>query len=291
MPSIAHDGSVAFVNTRSRASLIVHNPASRQSREILTHSSYIWAPAFSPSGVELAFSRAEQDGAWHIWITPNKGGTARQLTSSALPEVYPRFSPDGASVIYHTWSPGPDRVWRVPRTGGAPVPLTPARDDDDQYADMSPDGMWIAFARTENKTTRIYVAGTKGGEARQLTDSPSTLPRWSPDGQWIAFSRSRGYDGIWVIRTDGSGLRRLSETGGWPVWWPDGKQVGYQNLGEDGSEEICTVSFTGGLYKPLRSLQFNGTNNPFDVSPDGALIATSQSELLSSDIWLLAPKR
>jgi Tol biopolymer transport system component len=94
-----------------------------------------------------------------------------------------------------------------------------------------------------------------------------------------------------VIRTDGSGLRRLSETGGWPVWWPDGKQVGYQNLGEDGSEEICTVSFTGGLYKPLRSLQFNGTNNPFDVSPDGALIATSQSELLSSDIWLLAPKR
>jgi len=290
MPSVAHDGSIAFVNARRRTSLIIHNPAAGQTREILTHSSYIWAPAFSPSGLDLAYSRAEQDGSWHIWIVPVRGGSPRQLTSGTLPEIYPRFTPDGASVIYHTWSSGPDRVWRVPRMGGPPVPLTPARDDDDQYADMSPDGKWIAFARTENKIARIYVAAVNSGEARRLTDFPSTLPRWSPDGHWIAFSQNRQFlDGISVIGADGARLRRLSETGGWPVWWPDGKQLGYQNLGEDGSEEICIIPFAGGTPKALRSLRFRDTNNPFDVSPDGALIATGKGELLSPDIWLLQP--
>jgi Tol biopolymer transport system component/predicted Ser/Thr protein kinase len=291
-PSIARDGLIAFVNARSRSSLIVHNLASGQGREILAHSSYMWAPAFSPSGLELAFSRTEQDGSWHIWIVPIRGGAPRQLTSGTLPEIYPRFTPDGASIIYSTWSSGPDRIWRVPRAGGPPVALTPARNEDDQYGDISPDGRWLAFARTENKITRIYVAAVNGGETRRLTDSPSTVPRWSPNGQWIAFSPSRGYlDGTFVIRADGTGMRRLSETGGWPVWWPDGKQLGYQNVGKDGSEEYCVVPIKGGLPKTIPSIRFGGTNHPFDVSPDGACIAVATAETISSDIWLLYPHR
>jgi TolB protein len=251
MPTVAHDGSIAFINERSRHCLVIRNLVTGEIRELLTHSSYIWAPAFSPSGLELAYSRAEQDGAWHIWIVPAQGGTPRQLTSSALPEIYPRFSPDGDSIIYSTWSPGPDRIWRVPRAGGPPVALTPMRDDDDQYGDISPDGLWLAFARTENKITRIYVAAINGGEARRITDFPSTLPRWSPDGQWIAFSQSRGRDGIFLVKADGTGLRRLSKTGGWPVWWHDGRVLGYQDSRIDGSEEVCTVPFAGGLHRTL----------------------------------------
>jgi serine/threonine protein kinase len=292
VPSIARNGSIAFVNARSRCALIVQNPASGQTREILTHSTYVWAPAFSPSGHELAFSRAEQDGSWHIWMVEVEGGDPQQLTSGELPEVYPRFSPDGASVIYHTWSSGPDRIWSVPLAGGPPVALTPARNDDDQYGDISPDGQWIAFARTENETTRIYVAPVNDGKATELVNSPSTLPRWSPDGQWIAFDPSRGYlDGIFVVRADGTGMHRISETGGWPVWWPDSKQIGYQNLGEDGSAEICIVPLEGVSPQALRSLPLSGLNNPFDVSPDGTLIATSRCAVISSDIWLLEPGR
>jgi serine/threonine protein kinase len=289
MPAIAHNGSIAFLNARSRYSLVIHNLVTGQAREILTHSAFIWAPAFSPSGRELAYSRAEQDGAWHIWIVPVQGGAPRQLTFGSLPEIYPRFSPDGASIIYNTWSPGPDRIWRVPRTGGPPAALTPARDDDDQYADISPDGRWLAFARTENKITRVYVASVSGGQARRLVEDSSTLPRWSPDGQWIAFSRSRGRDGIFVIKADGSGLRCLSETGGWPIWWHDGKLLGYQDTGIDGSELVCTIPFAGGAHKTL--FNHETSNNPFDVSPDGTLIANAGGEEVASDIWLLEPAR
>jgi Tol biopolymer transport system component len=94
-----------------------------------------------------------------------------------------------------------------------------------------------------------------------------------------------------VIGADGNGVRRLSETGSWPVWWPDGKQLGYLDTGPDGTQQIFIVPFKGGPSRPLAAIKFNGSNNPFDLSPDGALLATSNSVHLSSEIWLLQPKR
>jgi TolB protein len=268
--------------------LIIQELASGRTSELLTHPLFLWAPAFSPDGRELAFSRAETDGAWHIWITPVAGGTPRRLTSGAVPEVYPRFSPDGASIIYHTWTTAAGRIWRVPRAGGPAVALTPQRNEDSSYGDISPDGRRLAFARTENDTTRIYIAPVGGGEARRLTEGASTLPRWSPDGQWIAFSPNRGFTGgIFVIRSDGSGARRVSETGSFPVWWSDGKRLAYLDLGPEGVQQILIRPVAGGPPKPLGSIRFKGANNPFDISPDGRLLASSSVINVSSEIWRL----
>ncbi len=291
-PSAARSGVITFLNARSRCGLIVCDLAGGEKREIMSHSAYMWSPAFSPKGDDLTISLSGKDGSWHVWIVPVRGGSARQLTSSPLPEVYARFTPDGASVLYHTWSSAPDRIWRVPLAGGAPVAVTPARDEDDAYADVSPDGRWIAFARTEQEITRVYVAPLAGGAARRLTDLPSTLPRWSPDGRTIAFSANRGYaGGVFVIGADGTGMRRLSETGGWPVWWPDGRRIAFQGMGPDGHEEIFEIPLGGGAPKPLDVLRFRGTNNPFDISSDGRLLATTNCLDISSEIWLLEPAR
>jgi len=291
MPSVSHDGSIAFANVRTLASLIIYNLENGQSREILTHSSTLWAPAFSPSGRELAFSRTEQDGTWRIWIVAVQGGPPRQLTSGVLPEVYPRFTPDGNSVVYNTWSSETDQIWSVPKTGGPPRALMSTHQNDTQYADISPDGQWIAFTRAEAGESHIYIAAIDNGEERRLTEFTSTLPRWSPDGQWIAFTRSRGIiDGIFVIKPDGTGMRQLSETGGWPVWWPDGKQLGYQSYGKDGSLEVSTIPLEGGPSKTFNFIRYRSTNNPFDISPDGTRLATTDRKVVSSDIWLLKPR-
>jgi Tol biopolymer transport system component/tRNA A-37 threonylcarbamoyl transferase component Bud32 len=292
LPSIARNGAMVFVNERWRSLLIVHNLGTGETREILAHNWYLWAPAISPDGREVAFSRSEKDGSWHIWMVPTAGGAPRQLTSGPLPEVYPRFTPDGSSVVYHTWSPEPDRIWRVPLAGGPPAALTPARDDDDGYADVSPDGKWLAFARSEKGRTCICVAPLEGGEARRLTDLPSTVPRWSPDGRFIAFSPNRGLDGgVFLIGAKGNDQRRISETGGWPVWWGDGKRLGFRHLGPEGSQEILTISLEGGPVKPLRSLRFKGANDPFDISFDGTILATTDFVQFSSEIWLLELQR
>jgi serine/threonine protein kinase len=285
-PSIARDGTIAFLNAHYRYGLFLYDLASNTRRELVTHSGFLWAPAISPAGDQIAFSRIEADGSWHIWTVAVNGGAARRLTSGPLPEIYPRFSHDGKWVIYSTWSSQPDRVWKIPRAGGVPVPITPARDNDDAYADVSPDGKWLAFARTEGEMTRVYVAPAEGGEARLITRSPSTVPRWSPDGLSIAFSPTRAADaGVFVVAADGTGERRLTQTGGWPVWAPDGKRIAYWMVGPDGNQQVRLVSVEDGSTSVLSGLRFNGTNHPIDLFSDDGLVTTN-SVHISTEVWL-----
>jgi serine/threonine-protein kinase len=117
-PSVARNGSIAYLNSRSRHVLLLFDLQTADSRTLVSHPAFVWGPAFSPDGRELAFSQAEVDGSWHIWMTALDGSSPRRLTVGTPPQTYPRFTPDGASVIYMTWAT-PGRVWRVPREGCA----------------------------------------------------------------------------------------------------------------------------------------------------------------------------
>jgi Tol biopolymer transport system component len=291
-PSVARTGAVSFMNIRSRAGLWLYDLTSGTRRELLSHSSPLWAPAFSPAGDEVAFSRAESDGSWHIWTVSLATGEQRRLTSSPLPEIYPRYTPDGKWVVYCTWSAQGDRIWRVPARGGPPEPLTPQREEDDQYADVSPDGRRLAFARTEHGETRIVVQEIGSATARPLTRTPSTLPRWSPDGRWIAFAPDRSdYGGVFVLAAGGTGGRRVSDTGGWPVWWPDQKRLGFQLLGFDNRQRIGVVDPTSGAPVEVPGLPVVSPNDPFSISRDGRHLAITDNAVLSSEVWLLEPNR
>ncbi len=291
-PSVARDGRIAFINSRERGALVVYQLDTGNTRTVFTHSSVLWAPSFSPDGREVAVSRTEPDGSWHIWTVPLAGGTPRQITFGKVPEIYPRYTPDGASVLFFSWGPPPYRIWRVSRDGGPPVPVMPQAEQSDAYEDVSPDGRWLAFSRVEGEATRVYVMPLTGGEVRRLTAEPSTVPRWSPNGQWIAFSPDRSFaSGIFVTRADGTGLRRLTDTGGWPVWWSDGKHIGYQAIGPDGNTQIGVAPFEGGTPRTLSGLRFNGNNFPFDISRDGKLLVTTNTVHVSDEIWLLEPPK
>jgi TolB protein len=210
--------------------------------------------------------------------------------SVELPTTYPHYSPDGNFLIYSTWSSHPDRIWKIPRIGGVPSPLTPIRSEDDAYGDISPDGRWLAFARIDKAMTRVYVAPVEGGTPRLLTPSPSTIPRWSPDGRWITFSPDRGFtSGVFLISSDGSNEQRLTNTGGWPVWWPDGKRIAYISVKPDGNQQIQTVDVKTGVIETLSQLQFEGTNFTFDVSRNGQFVTTNSIHL-ATEIWIMEPK-
>jgi Tol biopolymer transport system component len=287
-PSVARDGVVTFVNARSRNTLDVYGVSGGAPKILLQHSPYLWAPAFSPDGRDLAYTRGEVDGSWHIWTMPAGGGEARRLTSSATGEIYPRYTPDGQFVLYHTWG-SPSRIWRVPAAGGTAQPVSSGTHSDG-YADVSPDGRWIAFVRAEREGERIYVAPFDGGPERRLTASPGSVPRWSPDGRQIAFSRNRSFnDGIVVIDADGTHERRLTEKGGWPVWWPGGGRVAYLTLRPDQRQEIHVVSTDGAMPAPLAHVRFVHNNHPFDISRDRQWLATSNTMFVADEIWLLKP--
>src|SRR5436189_56796 len=90
----------------------------------------------------------------------------------------------------------------------------------------------------------LFVAAADGSDERPLLASPDIdyNPAWSPDGRWIAFSSDRGSGlpfahgrwehlhlvDIYVIRPDGSGLKRVTEHGnfcGSPKWSSDSLRI------------------------------------------------------------------
>ena len=290
-PAVAADGAIAFVNSRWRNTLEAHDLSRGSARTLFTHTPFVWGPSVSPDGREVAFSRGEVDGTWHIWAVPFDGGAARQLTSGDAGEVYPRWAPDGSYVLFNTWS-APRRLGRVPSHGGAPTMLSFSGEGAASFADISPDGRRIAFSRAEPQGERIYVAPASGGDPQLLTSSPGAIPRWSPDGSLIAFSANRGYTGgIFLIHADGSGERRVSVEGGWPVWWPDGRRIGYLAVGANGNQEILVWSLDGSSLQTLSAIKLVGTNHPFAITRDGRTVVVSNAVHVSDEIWLLEPKR
>ena len=60
-------------------------------------------------------------------------------------------------------------------------------------------------------------------------DTSDAAPDWSPDGRLIAFGSNRDGGGIFVVRTDGTGIRRLTSTKGQnPEWSPNGRELVFE---------------------------------------------------------------
>jgi imidazolonepropionase-like amidohydrolase/Tol biopolymer transport system component len=94
--------------------------------------------------------------------------------------------------------------------------------------DVSPDGTSIVFDLLGD----IYRLPMSGGEARSINSglSWSMQPRFSPDGSEIAFiSDAGGGDNIWLMNTDGSNARQLTQEDfrllNNPYWSPDGRYI------------------------------------------------------------------
>jgi len=145
-----------------------------------------------------------------------------------------------------------------------------------------------ANAQSERADKKEPADGT--GEARRVMETPGTVPRWSPNGQWISFSPSRSFSsGVFIVHPDGTGLRQLTETGGWAVWWPDGERIGFQVVGPDGNQQIQVYDMKSGETRTLSNVHFVGTNFPFDISHDGKKLITTNYRHVSDEIWLLEP--
>jgi len=73
-----------------------------------------------------------------------------------------------------------------------------------------------------------------GGTPRRLTYRGGSGPSWSPHGTKLAFVRSTGSGraGIYLVRRDGSDLHRLTSRGGDPAWSPNGKWIAFVRYGD-----------------------------------------------------------
>lgn len=219
----------------------------------------IETPTATPVPERIAFV-SERDGNAEIYVMKPDGSGQRNLTHEPSQDYYPRISPDGARISYHSYPPG------VGAEGAAEIFVLEVDTGRKQmvntgianakFADWSPDGQKLVFSGETDGSWNLCIIDLTTDAVYQLTKGAENdlFPTWSPDGNIIAFSRDDGTDReIFVVGVDGSNLRNLSNSPGWdwhPSWSPDGRQIAF--TGErTGIRQIYIMNADGGEQSQL----------------------------------------
>ncbi|MFN8581322.1 MAG: S9 family peptidase [Gemmatimonadaceae bacterium] len=169
---------VAWPNYESNAweSEIVEVNLATHAQRTLTQRKTASFPRWSPNGDRLAFL-AVADGRSQIFVLSSMGGDARQVTHSPTSIIRFAWKPDGSAFAYVA----------------ALAPEKRAKFDD--AFDVNANDYLTQSAPQSNY---LWTIGADGGDARQLTNGPGSIPAlfatvaWAPDGTSITFTRQAG---------------------------------------------------------------------------------------------------
>jgi TolB protein len=191
---------------------------------------------WNPSGTRLAAECFGQTSVFDL-----QSGQTYSLSDRIGRQIFvPDWSADGALLVFsgnHEHEDGPGAMVVSPEGGNVVRRFGPAADPA-----WSPDGSSIAFTAITEGRMAIHIANADGSGRRQVTFPPASAgtdegPSWSPDGRWLTFHRVSTlcdiigspprevcipHWSIHIIRTDGTGLRRLtpdSLQATRPSWW------------------------------------------------------------------------
>ena len=138
------------------------------------------APASSPPVVAISSTRREgiahlsadgqkvtfmsdRAGEWEVWVADASGANAVQLTSLGANPGFPRWSPDGKTIVFHSNSEEHPygAVYVVPADGGRARRITSHRSTD-VFPSFSRDGKWIYFSSTRTRNA-VRLEDSRGG--------------------------------------------------------------------------------------------------------------------------------
>lgn len=238
-----------FVFSGSGSELYLMRPDATKLRRLTGNRAVERFPRWSPDGGWLLYvsdrSRPGDEHAWEIYVMRPNGRGLRRVTRNHWIEDQVAWAPNGKRIVFSSTRPGGKGLWVMNLDGTGLRRLT--TNGSDLAPAWSPDGKTIAFARPKWPAYQIWVVNSDGTNPRPLTEPPNLdgryaqdfEPEWSPDSRRIAFSRvyqdrslrpGLAAADIYVIRLDGSGLRRLTTWAGrhdWPAWAPDGKRIAF----------------------------------------------------------------
>ena len=148
-------------------------------RDLLAH--------VSPDGKRLAFI-SDRAGESEIWVADASGANAMPLTSLGANPGFPRWSPDGQTVAFHTNTEDRPRadIYLVAAGGGKIRNLT-MHHENDVFASFSRDGQWLYFCSHRSGVPFIWKIPVSGGDAVKVSLRPSVFAMESTDGASVFY--------------------------------------------------------------------------------------------------------
>lgn len=209
-----------------------------------------WPVAWSRDGSKLLIVHSYFDGGRVTVSILNADGVEKRVVRMNGYFGSASLSPDGLKVVY-SWiaDSDPDAGIYLADADGGDVRLLKARhlrwyasekrwfETELFAATFSPDGSQIAYVDgmfdwgnsirvmdADGGHVRVLVDWRRGGRQKEAMDNHLDRLAWSPDGSRLAFDTD---DGIWVVGSDGAGLRMLIRHGHNPTWSPNGSRFAY----------------------------------------------------------------
>jgi Tol biopolymer transport system component/DNA-binding winged helix-turn-helix (wHTH) protein len=182
------------------------------------------APAFSPDGHTLAFTRVIAGRAdlyvLHLAEGYKSQGEPERLALDNLLNTGAAWTADGGDVVFSSGTADSSGLWRLPVRNLAALRRLAFASDHAYAPSVSRQGNRLAYVvgRFDNNVWRVDLRGPGGkpGSPAQFISSTRSecCPWYSPDGKKIAFVSERsGAHEVWVCDSDGSNPVPLTSFG------------------------------------------------------------------------------
>ena len=265
-------------------------------------------PSWSPNGKTIACSGGSAEGGRHddaIVIDVDSG--AQRLLSGrrwhSMGQVV--WVPDGVALLVpaNEKSGSPQQIWRLSYPSGEVQRVTNDLSDYEMLS-LTTDGNTLVGQQSEQVTNLWVIA--RNSEKARLSDHPrseteasqitSGLSRrdgfygvtWTPDGQIVYSSNAGGYYDLWIVKSDGSDTRRLTESVGesniFPAVSPDGHFIVFCS-DRAGENNIWRVDMDG--RNPVQLTHGKGEYHA-TFSVDGRWVIYESSAGSTSNLWKVA---
>jgi Tol biopolymer transport system component len=206
----------------------------------------------SPDGAWVAFGSyaVRHDTDENIYVARVDGTELRALTSDVgKANRLPRWSADGARVVFYSNRSGHYEVWSVAPDGSELRQLTEAPDKSILYAIPASSGTEVTAIMNERGMIRFDRA--KPFADQQVKEIPRCPGEecqlwpidWSPDGKTMAgVAEINGqFGGVWTYGFEDGRYERITSEGLDPRWLRDGRRIAYTS---DADFHVRIVSLT-----------------------------------------------
>ena len=239
---------IAYVTKASgRYSLWVADSDGENAQAALSSPEPIISPAWSPSGMNLAYVSFESRKPV-VYVHDIATGKRRLIANFRGSNSAPAWSPDGRWLAVTLSRDGNSQLYTIDANGGEPRRLMQSAGIDTEPV-YSPDGRHIYFVSDRGGPPQIYRVAATGGGAERITFSGSynISPSISPDGRWLAYiSRVGGAFKLHVMELSGGAVTALTDTSSdeSPSFAPNSRLIVYATQ-QQGREALMTTTIDG----------------------------------------------